>query len=235
MLAKTTSILERFEIKYLLSAEQYLLIKKYLQELMELDIHSQQGGYWITSLYFDSPNWQYYYDKLAGLEERRKVRLRFYQHSLQRIFWEIKEKNNDYIVKRRQPWQKTLSAAPMIANWRDWDYPDFLLGEFARQSLEPKLLIGYWREAYVAKGLWNVRVSFDHQVWAAEARDWWQSWPQSGRLVSLQSVDHDKRVIMEFKFSVFLPRWLAILPQIYSLPRLAISKYALAVETLMSL
>ena len=67
----------RHELKYLLRREQIEPLVAELRQTLQLDAHSGAlGTYPITSLYYDTPDYKAYWDKLDGHRSRRKVRVR---------------------------------------------------------------------------------------------------------------------------------------------------------------
>ena len=83
----------RSEIKFYISAASALLLEKRLFLVLQTDSHSfGDSGYNIRSLYFDDPFSVSYYEKLNGLKNRAKYRIRFYNESLDFIRLEKKEK-----------------------------------------------------------------------------------------------------------------------------------------------
>ncbi len=64
----------RYELKYLIRREQMERLALDLAEQMDPDGHGNElGQYPITSLYYDSPDYKAYWDKLDGHRKRRKV------------------------------------------------------------------------------------------------------------------------------------------------------------------
>ena len=68
----------RTEKKYSISPCQCSKLLYRLEPIMGLDQHSGLDGYMVRSLYFDSIYDNDYFDKVSGLEMRKKVRLRIY-------------------------------------------------------------------------------------------------------------------------------------------------------------
>lgn len=68
----------RNEKKYLVPYSKALSIQGKLDEMLARDGHSEAAGYVVRSLYFDSINNIDYKTKLAGVEKRKKIRLRIY-------------------------------------------------------------------------------------------------------------------------------------------------------------
>lgn len=116
----------RHELKFMISeAEKDILIKR-LSFFMQADAHaggnetrediilekcfrqdqctqkaadSLQSGYMIRSLYFDDRFERAYEEKLAGVESRKKYRIRIYNCSDKVIKLECKHKEGQYIHK----------------------------------------------------------------------------------------------------------------------------------------
>lgn len=96
----------RYELKYLLRREQIAPLVAELQQTLTLDPHSGPlGTYPITSLYYDTPTYKAYWDKLDGHRSRRKVRVRVYGDTAitteTPAFLEIKQRINKLMRKRR--------------------------------------------------------------------------------------------------------------------------------------
>ncbi len=96
----------RYELKYLLRREQIEPLVAELSQTLELDAHcGALGTYPITSLYYDTPIYKAYWDKLDGHRSRRKMRVRVYGDSTitpeTPTFLEIKQRINKLMRKRR--------------------------------------------------------------------------------------------------------------------------------------
>ena len=96
----------RYELKYVLTAEQAAAVRADLASYVEPDEHGDaQGAYRITSLYYDTPDYRAYWDKLEGHKVRRKVRVRIYGDTWRMAdascYLEIKHRVNQRMGKRR--------------------------------------------------------------------------------------------------------------------------------------
>ncbi len=85
----------RKEIKYVIPLGKALAIRDQLDRLLERDSHCMDGPYSVRSLYFDSVNHIDFAEKLAGVMDRKKVRLRIYDKDASLCKLEIKQKNDD--------------------------------------------------------------------------------------------------------------------------------------------
>ena len=68
----------REEKKFLLSYPEYKSKDFYLSRLLHGDLNNGVNGYRVRSLYFDTVYDSDYFEKLNGIENRRKIRLRIY-------------------------------------------------------------------------------------------------------------------------------------------------------------
>ena len=68
----------RQEKKFAINIADGAVLGGRLGAIMHADVHNGTQGYVIRSLYFDTPDDQDFYDKVDGLELRRKIRLRTY-------------------------------------------------------------------------------------------------------------------------------------------------------------
>jgi len=90
----------RNELKYYICYMDYLKIREILSKFLKTDIHTcSAAGYWIRSLYFDTPDDKEYIEKIVGIDRRKKIRLRLYDVESPKLKLEIKHKHNDYMHK----------------------------------------------------------------------------------------------------------------------------------------
>ena len=69
----------RHEYKFLISPSAAALLKLRLPHVMRRDPHAgPEGMYTIRSLYFDDPNYSAFWDKVDGVDNRTKYRIRCY-------------------------------------------------------------------------------------------------------------------------------------------------------------
>ena len=102
---------DRHEIKYSVSVLQAELLKTRLGALLRPDPHVRpDGSYFIRSIYFDDPDFTAYNEKLAGVKERTKYRIRFYNHDDSVIFLERKSKDGDFSGKDSVPLTRAQAA-----------------------------------------------------------------------------------------------------------------------------
>jgi len=216
----------RHELKFLIAPYQAYVLRQRLRCLLQPDPHAgPTGRYRITSLYFDDVADSALFDKLAGVGDRQKIRVRIYNGSPETILLEKKVKRGDGIHKEREqiglPIYEAMrqgDPAPLL------DSDSLLLREvgwlMTHRLLRPKVVVDYVREAYLyAAG--NVRVTFDQDLRSGLTNlDLFNEAPLVPALV-------DELWIMEVKYDAFLPRPVQDLIQFEGLNRLAASKYVI--------
>ena len=90
----------REEKKYLIGMAEALQRSHLLGQVMREDPHNGVHGYRIRSLYFDTVYDEDYHEKLAGIETRRKIRLRCYDPAAGYAMLEMKQKQGASQLKR---------------------------------------------------------------------------------------------------------------------------------------
>lgn len=217
----------RHELKILISYGEYLAISSRMGALLEHDSHSGDDGYFIRSLYLDDNGDSAYYDKLNGIGDRKKYRIRSYNFDSGYITLECKEKRGQYVHKT----SAVLSVSEYEAI-RDGDFS--VLGSreesvcrevyaAARsKGLHNSVIVDYSRDPYVYPAS-NVRITFDRELHAAgfECFDIFDK-----GLVSVP-VFMNNSVILEVKYDDHLPEMIrSVIPSFVGTP-LSVSKYCL--------
>ena len=75
--------MNRLEYKYLVPVELLPTLRKLILPYVELDYYasiSGIGNYTVRTIYFDTSELKYFFDKIEGLEIRKKVRIRVYNN-----------------------------------------------------------------------------------------------------------------------------------------------------------
>ena len=158
----------RHEWKHEISVMDYLEIRMRMKAVASVDPHATNGKYRIRSLYFDTPTDKALREKIDGVANREKFRIRYYNNDLSLIHLEKKAKHQDLGFKTSVP--LTVDEALMIANGNiDWMENDerALLRELyfkmLTTGLAAKTIVDYDREPFVF-GPGNVRVTLDHHI-----------------------------------------------------------------------
>lgn len=217
----------RHEYKFLISKNAAILLKMRLPHIMQRDPHAGiHGQYTIRSLYFDDPNYTAFRDKVDGVDNRTKYRIRCYNGDTSVCRLERKEKKGHLTRKTGQsisPQQAAALQKRMLS-----DLPEGLAQELrlrcASNGLQPMVLVDYDRTPFVsANG--NTRITLDENLrtrpYCADLFS-----PSTGMLPVLE----DGEVILEVKFDDFLPGYLSeVLSDIPKIP-MAFSKFAMCMN-----
>jgi hypothetical protein len=220
----------RHELKYYINYFEYLALRSRLKYVLQQDHHSlDDDGYYIRSLYFDDPENSDMHAKQAGLLNRKKIRIRIYNHSDRLIRLEKKSKFNQLIKKEavqisRQEYEAIISSNINFLREAGTQTSLMFYSEFKRCFLQPKVIVDYKREAYVLPYM-GIRVTFDKMLCAGTVlTDLFD--PEQIMLKAMES----NTVIMEVKYDSILPDYIRSLIQMASRGRTAISKYVLCRE-----
>lgn len=165
-----------FESKYLPEVAQAYELLQLLKPLTRADSHGENGSYEILSVYYDTPALDFFNDKIHGLHDKVKVRLRFYRNSRnpewQDACVEIKQRNGNLVTKHRVQLDFGFSAAHCLSN------PEFsirelmlqtlsdarILGQMAGKILVPAVMVYYKRRAFQFTGLEGLRFTLDTEI-----------------------------------------------------------------------
>ena len=225
----------RFEFKYVLQKSLREAVESELQYFMELDPFvrkSEAQRYQVRSLYFDDPEKTAFYDKIDGLRDRSKFRIRTYCRSpdnITPVFLEQKGRINNRVLKHRVPlgisdtMPTDFSRLELASD--DPVYSTFVY-DSVRKLIEPIALVDYFRRPYISRYDHKFRVTFDEQLSAIETT---KLFP--GKIATTKKLLVGYTV-MEVKFDRTLPAWFHRIIQSYELSRQPLSKICESMITL---
>jgi len=161
----------RKEIKYPLSLVDFMTIQQRLLPYVKLDPHCTETGYRVRSLYFDSDSDTDLFDTLDGVQNKQKIRLRFYPPNDRIILLENKLKYGTDGVKRSLALTHDQAREMVRGDYSFLrDLPDPLaLSLYAKMmtgAYRPKSVVEYRRIAYIYPAN-NTRITFDHSISAS--------------------------------------------------------------------
>lgn len=221
------NIVRRREIKYLLNTEEYKRFKARIDKVLIGDIHNREGGYVVRSLYFDTLDDRDFLEKEAGVEIRRKIRLRIYDTEANFAMLEMKQKDGDYQMKRSLVVSREDAIEMAKGNYScllNYDSPFasemyvFMTTNFYR----PKVIIEYKRDAFIVKEN-SIRITFDHDIVATEA-----SMDIFDENLQMNPVLDKNNVVLEVKYNGFLLSYIKDLIEDASCISTSVSKYYLS-------
>ena len=217
----------REEKKYLKRIDEYIKKSYELEKILMQDPHNGIHGYKIRSLYFDTPFDDDFYEKQAGIETRRKIRLRCYDPTHNYAMLEMKQKQGNQQLKRslrisRSVAKKIISSdySPLLSY--DEPFATEIYGLMQCRCYRPKTIVEYNRKAFIAKEN-KIRVTFDHRIVSTES-----SFDLFSERLNMNPVLDPYDVVMEVKFNGFLLSYIREVINSIDKSELSISKYCLA-------
>lgn len=225
----------RFEIKFVVPESVAARFRESLQPWMQPDAHSPAGGYGLESLYYDSPDLRFYWEKIDGTLFRRKIRVRRYVNpevpvtDATPVWLEIKQRYDRVTQKRRVPLRLGDAVAFLDQRIRPTEAADPVLDEVEvlvqEAGLVPTIVTGYHRTAFVGTDHEpGLRVTFDHDLYERSTDLSMTTTGPEGPLLP------PGWVVIEIKVNDRLPGWLSDLIAEHGLTVTRISKYVQAVE-----
>ncbi len=214
----------RHELKHYINRSDLIQLKSRLSCVMSSDENcDSDGGYFVQSLYFDNYNDKVLREKIDGVDQREKFRLRFYNNNTGFIRLEKKSKKKGLCFKESTSVSHDLCMKLLIGEFEALrENGDSLCMElYAKMQYEllrPKNIVEYRRDAFVfAAG--NVRITLDYNI-------------RSSMVVSkfltpdYISVPIPEVFILEVKYDNFIPEIIRGLVTLSSRQQTAFSKYA---------
>ena len=219
----------RHELKFLISESEEKALQERWKPIISYDKHAGPTGYTIRSLYFDDYYEAALYDKLAGVNERQKYRIRIYDGRDDVIRLERKEKVGQYINKTGASLTLRELESLFCGNTSEFLSrseklcQDFYL-EIVTNGLHPVVLVDYERVPFVFP-YGDVRVTFDEHVRAG-------AW--AGDLFDMDTPAYEVlppgTCILEVKFTEYLPDVVRDLLPTADAARVAASKYVMCLQ-----
>lgn len=238
----------RCEFKYQILASQMPAIKAFIAPYCNVDpFVGDASRYTITSLYLDSPDRKLYWATENQHQNRFKLRVRTYgMKSDGPVFLEIKRRFGDAQSKSRvqvprAEWQAALlpGGQELFEQWRLSDKMMGMVRDFSALcggwALEPAVCVRYDRDPFVGRLNPEIRITFDQAIRCFGTRK-----------PVLHAFDEDylpvdfpftfdapePRLVLEIKFDMVFPIWLADLVAHFDLKREAFAKYCSSINRL---
>ena len=217
----------RNELKHLISPGERAAICTTLKTVAKLDPHAGSKGYYtIRSLYFDNMADKALREKIDGVNEREKFRIRYYDGDTSLIHLEKKVKRDGvgYKVSCDLSAEEARRIVSGDTLWMATDKRALVVELYAKmkaQGLRPKTIVDYERIPFVY-GPGNVRVTVDYNIRTGlRCTDFLN--PQC---VTIPASGND--IILEVKWDDYLPDVIRHAVQLKGRRQQAFSKYAQA-------
>ena len=199
------SVFRRYELKYLLNAQQRDYILSGMADYMRLDSY---GHTTIRNVYYDTDNYRLIRRSIEKPSYKEKLRIRSYSLADRdsTVFVELKKKYNRVVYKRRIALPEALATDWLSGNTeapcdtqisREIDY-----FKSYYEGLHPTMFLSYERDAYYDINGGDFRVTFDTNILARQTD------------ISLctdvygTSILPKDRILMELKCPGAIPLWM---------------------------
>lgn len=213
----------RNECKHAVTEFELIGLRQRLNAVAKADRFSNNGSYLIKSLYFDNCYDKALNEKLMGVANREKFRIRFYNNDTSFIRLEKKSKISGLCLKQSARLSEEQVKAILNGNisWMKDSEEELICELWAKmqyQLLRPKNIVVYDREAYVYEP-GNVRVTIDSNIRGSDNINHFLT----GDEVDLKLFD---KIILEVKWDEFLPQIIRDIVQLNDVKTSNFSKYA---------
>ncbi len=230
----------RFELKYLLTLQQAERFKSVLSRYLSPDEYGDsRGQYTLSSLYYDSPDYRCYWEKVDGIRFRRKLRIRQYETGAALtadtpVFVEIKQRVDRATQKRRAllPYWQALQLCdqrqmPEQVAPENQAFLEEVYAYLWRYNLRPAGIVRYQRQAFIGTTYdIGLRVTFDTFLTGQTNPLRLEAPPSELSLLN------PNLTIMEIKVNERIPIWLTALIAAQNMQLIRISKYCRSIEVL---
>lgn len=221
-------IKKRHELKYICAESDLHIIENKLNIVCRKDTNgNEQGQYRIRSIYFDTYNNGFLKENEAGVDNRKKYRIRIYNHSDDFIRLECKRTIAD--AKSKESCRITREQCENLIKGKQSVTPEedqALLLQFLVESkiniYQPKVIVEYDRNAYTHP-MGNVRITFDRNICAST--DFQHFFDER---IYRRAIMPQGKNILEVKYDEVIPDFLwRMIPCKSSSQRSSFSKYSL--------
>jgi SPX domain protein involved in polyphosphate accumulation len=217
-------IFKRYELKYLLSKEQRMMVEQAMADHMTADVH---GHSTILSLYLDTPDYRLVRRSIEKPFYKEKLRLRSYgvADPDTTVFVELKKKCDSIVYKRRIGMTEQETADYLLSHHTSADSQisreiSYCLQHY--EHLAPKVLLSYERDAFYGDGDPSFRITFDENIlWRDYDTD------LTSGVYGTPILDEGQS-LMEVKTAGAIPLWLVHVLSENRIYRTSFSKYGSA-------
>lgn len=217
----------RHEIKYTISKQIAEILKQRLLYIMDIDANNKNpdNTYYIRSLYFDDLSNTAYFEKIDGIQYRKKYRIRIYNYDDSFIRLECKYKHDnmtskDQFVINKEIYEKIISNDLLDIEFNDNKMFNNFLLDMKLKALRPAVIVDYKRLA-LTYPISDVRITFDSCISSGAF-----NYDLFNENNSNLSIIDDSNVVLEVKYNEILPESIAIILSTIPSNREAFSKFA---------
>lgn len=217
----------RTEKKYVLNTVQASGIFSRLSMVMQGDLHNGTNAYMVRSLYFDTVYNDDYFEKMAGIERRRKIRLRIYDVNSPTAKLEIKEKQGANQLKRsltvsREDAMELQKGNFEVLRNREEPLAEELFVLMTTKQYRPVCIVEYQRRAFMSYTN-DIRITFDSKITSNEG-----NFSIFDKEMQTYPVFPFNEMVLEVKYNGFLLSYIKDMVSSLDCEENAISKYCMA-------
>jgi SPX domain protein involved in polyphosphate accumulation len=241
-------VLERYELKYLIPWSYVEPITDFLSIYCSLDHYSEIASannhfYKVSSLYFDTPNFEFIRQRIEGKAIRFNMRVRAYEDGEQApYFLEIKNRVGiSGVVKKyraiaqEHQWPAILTdpsfRPPESDSGSEKANKELFLKLALSYAIEPKILTKYKRRAFFSTVDEYARVTMDANMQYRVEHDHivnssYDMTNYDNEVIYTDNTNSEANVILELKCNVGeIPYWILDLVKLFHLKQVGFSKY----------
>ncbi len=232
----------KYEYKYVVQNELLSDLRRAIFPFVKKDPYMDIGGpsgYTIRSIYYDTPKFDFYHEKIDGLNIRKKIRIRGYNEYDDKniVFLEIKRKNEKLLWKNRASVAyRNLNDLLTTGNTEKYVLTDTgiknaledsrrFLFHIHKSYLQRTVLVIYEREAFFCKFNKSLRITFDKRLRSS-------MYPEIKMLYREENIKYTipGYFILEVKFHPFFPSWMASIIASFGLKLETFSKFTRCID-----
>jgi hypothetical protein len=230
-------IFSRREQKYLITRWQYEQLVEKITPYMRHDKYGVDGQYTVTSLYFENPEKEIYFETKNKLKYRQKLRLRVYDDTDRNgnAFFEVKQKHNKVVNKRRLvlPLNEAYRylESEEVENLSTYETSNTQvlkeIDHFRKfYNLQPEMIVSYNRHAFHGTTDPELRITFDLDLKCRNEDLALENGPYGVNFID------DDLVVLEVKVNDSVPLWLTRFLQELNCEQRSASKFCTSTELL---
>ena len=235
-LKQDNQIFSRFEFKYIINKNLSKIIQKEVKNFtINDDFTKKKDKYLVRSLYFDNNIFTNFKEKIDGIKNRHKFRIRTYsikKNELVPMYLEMKGRDNQRTFKNRTKIEiddlnffcGKKDLFHLKKKYLDNKLINQFIFDFYRKKILPKVIIDYNRRALLSKNGLYFRLTFDSDIKACSSQDIFEKNHNWKECISGND-------ILEVKFDLNIPPWFHRIIQNYQLKRISVSKFVLGMES----
>lgn len=206
-------------------------MRNIFKAVLTKDEYGVKGDYWIRSLYLDTLYDNDYIEKVIGVKDRKKIRLRIYDTNTNSVKLEIKNRFDNYMLKETVNISREDALLLSKGEYIDFEkYGNRILNKVSfimhTDFYKPSAIIDYEREAYTSP-INSIRITFDKNIRATIS-----DFNFFNKEISTVNLFNKPLIVLEVKYNKMLPKWIRDILSSCKGDRLSISKYCIAKEYL---